>query len=179
MKKVAFVRPFARALFNVAKDQKAFAAVRSDLLVLRELNDKAGDFGELLITPLINKETKKAIISKTMSDKIAPITLGFLEAVIDKHAGIYLNRIIVEFLVMLDKEEGKVEARVISAVTIKDDILDALKQRLTVLAKREVTLNTFIDPGIKGGIIVKMGERVIDGSVRTHLAKLRESLIQG
>lgn len=176
MKRVTSSRPFVKALHHVAKEQNAVQAVSSELKAIRKLFIDNPDFRQLLLTPMIDKEVKKQIVRRALTASVSSIMIGFLEAVIDKHAVSYLEAMADQFAKIVDKEEGRVEAVVTTAIEMAPKTVEALAKTLNAYMKKDVVIKTNVDPGIGGGIIVRLDDKLLDGSVQTQLSKLRSRL---
>lgn len=179
MKRLASVKPFARAIFDLAKANDALKQVYEDLVQIKSLVANIEDLSELFQTPIIDKDRKKEIVRRVFAGRVEPLTLGLLEAVIDKHAGVWLDEIIDTFTDMVDDDEGRIEALITSAVEIEADTVAALTKQLSRYVNKDVVVKTMVDAKIVGGIIVKIGDTVIDGSIKTQLVKIQDRLMFG
>jgi len=168
---------YAMALFELARDQRELDAVSGDLDTIKAALAESADFRALTSSPLIGRDAAtKAILAVAASMKLGKTvsnTLGLLG-----HNG-RLNQIpaiIRGFKALAAAHRGETTAEVTSAHPLDAEQTGALKDKLRQKFGRDVAIEAKVDPGILGGLIVKMGSQQIDGSIRTKLNSLAHAM---
>ena len=168
---------YANAVFELARDQKAVDAVSSDLAGLRRAVETSPDLARLVRSPVFSAEDHakalKAILEKMGAH---PLTIKFVLLLAQKRRLFVLNQIITAYESLVAKSRGETEAEVTSARHLQDDEIAELKAVLKSKLGKEPRLHSRIDPTLLGGLIIKVGSRMIDTSLRTKLEGLRAAM---
>jgi F-type H+-transporting ATPase subunit delta len=168
---------YAVALFELAREQDGLDAVAADLGALRTMLDESADLRRLIRSPVISREEQgRAIVA--LADRVGfhQLTRQFLGLLAQKRRLFALPPIIAVYLEMLSEHKGEVRAEVTSAVELSAEQLEAVKERLTASIGQAVSVATTIDPGLLGGLVVRVGSRMIDASLRTKLQRLEVAM---
>lgn len=173
MTKAEVARRYARALVKSAVDY-----VRMDANALREIVHSSEEFRELLSNPLIPPKEKSRIIKEMFEGKLHIVTLNFLDTLIERRRESLLPEILSAFEDELDRVEGTLVVKAVTAVPMSREQMEKLEDKISSLTGRKVRLETSVDPSIKGGILIKIGDRTIDATIDTAFQKLRENLIR-
>lgn len=164
---------YATALFGLARDEKAIDAVSSSLATLKQALVDSDDLRHMISSPLVTRdEAIKAIAAVASLLGLDPITTKFLGVLAQNRRLFQLGAIIRSFSALAARHRGEITADVTSAHPLSADQVDALKAKLKTQLGREVAIDLNVDPAILGGLIVKVGSRQIDGSIRTKLNTL-------
>lgn len=167
-------RPYARAAFEVAcsvKDLDGWSSSLALAAVLTQLPPVA----KLLESPTLTAEQKAAVITELCGDEINVKVQSFV-SVLAGNKRLGLLPAIQELFENLKAQKEKFsDVKVISAFELNDDVEKALAEKLKAVLESDVTLNTTVDSSLLGGVIVRAGDTVIDGSVKGRLNKLAES----
>lgn len=168
---------YANAVFELALDQKVVDAVSTDLGGLRRALEISPDLGRLVRSPVFSAEDHakalKAILEKMGAH---PLTTKFVLLLAHKRRLSALNQIITAYEHLVAKSRGETEAEVTAARPLNDDEIAELKSVLKARLGKEPRLHSRIDPTLLGGLVVKVGSRMIDSSLRTKLESLRAAL---
>jgi F-type H+-transporting ATPase subunit delta len=168
---------YAVALFELARDQDALDVVAGDLGNLRTLLGESADLRRLVDSPVLSREEQgRAITALAERVGFAPLTKQFLGLLAHKRRLFALPEIIAAYQAMLGEHKGEVSAEVASAVALSDEQLAAVKEQLSKAVGRTVTLETAVDPGLLGGLVVRVGSRMLDASLRTKLQRLETAM---
>ncbi|HHJ51941.1 MAG TPA: ATP synthase F1 subunit delta [Caldithrix abyssi] len=167
---------YAKALFELAQEQKLLSQVQADLQHIRTVIEQSPEFVNLLKNPLITENEKAQLMRPLFEGKVSRLTLNFLELLSQKRRTEFLDEVIESFEQMVLEAENKVEGEVVSAVKLTSQQLTAIKQRIEELTGKTLLLQERIDRQILGGFIVRVKDMVIDNSIRYQLEKLRERL---
>jgi F-type H+-transporting ATPase subunit delta len=168
---------YAVALFELARDQDALDVVAGDLGNLRSLLAESADLRRLVDSPVLTREEQgRAITALAERVGFAPLTKQFLGLLAHKRRLFALPEIIAAYQAMLGEHKGEVSAEVASAVALSDEQLAAVKEQLSKAVGRTVTLATAVDPSLLGGLVVRVGSRMLDASLRTKLQRLETAM---
>ncbi len=175
----AAARRYARALFGLARESDRVEDTRRELAELTELVDAQQELHDVLLRPLYSADRRKAVLRAVAERLGSDATLQhFFAYLIDQRRIVDLPAIRSEFDTLADEAAGRAEARVRSASPLDDAARQRLAQALTARTGREVKLHVEVDPELIGGVVAQVGDLVFDGSIRTQLEQLRESLVK-
>jgi F-type H+-transporting ATPase subunit delta len=169
-------RPYAQAIFNLAHSNNTLTLWSDTLALLKEVTANESMI-ELINNPDISDEQVISVIADVCQDGLDEQGKNFLHVAAENSRLEIIPVIAESFEAMRAEEEGSIEAQVISAYAVnatqKKSIASALKKKLG----REVTITTQTDKSLLGGVIIRAGDMVIDGSVKTQLEKISHSLL--
>ena len=169
---------YASALFDLADADKQLDAVTSDLDSLYAMIGESEDLRSLLSSPVISRnEQGKALSVIVEKAKFTGLTSNFIAVVADNRRLFVLPAIITAFKAILSQHRGEVTAEVIAATELSEKQLTALGASLKEAIGSKVTIDASVDPELLGGLVVKVGSRMIDSSLRTKLQHLRLAMI--
>ncbi len=168
---------YASALFGLARDERQVDSVGRSLDALASALVDSREFAELVASPLVSrKDAAKAFAALAPQLGLDPITANFLGVLARNGRKGELRPIIRAFKRIAADFRGEITADVTSAHPLKDDQVQALKERLKTRAGRDVTIDAQVDPQILGGIVIKLGSEMIDASIRTKLNRLAKAM---
>ena len=168
---------YATALFELARDERQLEAVGASVATLRQALADSGDFRELTTSPLIGRDDAvKAVAAAAEAMRLDPITAKFLGVLAQNRRLTQLPAITRAFIMLAAHHRGETTAEVISAHPLDDDQIGALKTNLKSRLGRDVAVDLSVDPTILGGLVVKVGSQMIDGSIRTKLNTLAQAM---
>ena len=173
----AAARVYAKALFDIGVETGSVGQIHDDLhAVHNALNGLEPDLRTFFYLPRLRREDKRRIISLAFEGKVSRPMLGVLHVLVDKRRESLLDNIVEEFDRYKDVNENRVQARVVSATKLDDDLLEALRSALEERTRKSVVLTETIDPEVLGGLRVNVGDRVLDGTLRRSLQDMRRNL---
>lgn len=168
---------YATALFELARDGKQLEAVGTSLAALRQALRDSQDFRALTTSPLVSREDAlKAVRASAQAMRLDPITSNFLGVLAQNRRLSQLPAVIRFYNLLAAQHRGETTAEVTSAHPLNDDQVAALKAKLTNRIGRDVAVDLTVDPTILGGLVVKIGSQMIDGSIRTKLNTLASAM---
>ena len=179
MRDIRIAKPYARALYDAAVEQDALDRVVGDANQIVSLAQESEDFEGFLTNPILSPRFKSEMFQQLLSETVQPLTLNFLLLLASKQRERFLVAILQAFLELVDLKAGRVVAQVTSAVPLSDAQQANLVQQLSDYSGAEVRLDLSEDSDIKGGIVVRLGDTVFDGSVGTQLQRLESLLARG
>lgn len=168
---------YATALFDLALEQKALDKVRADLDRFSEMIAGSADLDRLVRSPVFGADEQVRALGPVLKQaKIDGISANFIKLVAAKRRLFALPLIIKAFRTMVASHKGEVAASVTVAEPLSDDHLSALKSALNTVTGKDVDLQVDVDPAIIGGLVVKLGSRMVDSSLRTKLNSIKTAM---
>ena len=168
---------YATALFELAREAKALEKVETDLNRFGEALDAFEDLTTLVKSPLFSAEQQARALAAILDKlKIEGLTKNFLLLVTRNRRLFAAPAMLRAFRGLLARHRGEVSAEVVAAVKLQDTQRTALKQALKAALGKDVQLEERVDPTLLGGLVVKIGSRMVDTSLRTKLNSLKHAM---
>ena len=168
---------YASAFFDLAREEGAVEALEGDMRTLRQAYGDSTDLRRLALSPAIPAEEKKRGIEAILSGAGAhPLTRNLLLLMADKGRLFALDGVAAAFLDMASKARGEVTAEAIAAHELSADQARELRAQIEQAIGKRVNLETRVDPALLGGLVVKVGSRMMDSSLKTKLSRLQARL---
>ncbi|MEN6519580.1 MAG: ATP synthase F1 subunit delta [Armatimonadota bacterium] len=171
------VRRYASALFASAQAENVVDLVESDLGLITYSFESIPSLEEAVVSPLIPAAKKREVITSIFKEKIHEITLFYLYLLIDKRREEVIKSTEAEYIRLANEVRGIVTAQVTSAVELTKDEVIRLKEKLSAHTGKRVDIKADVDPSIIGGLIVRISDTVMDGSITGHLERLKEEFL--
>ncbi len=166
----------ASALLSIARERLDPQTVADELAEVTKTLVSVPLLERTLSDPGLPAEERRSIVSDILGQVLSPVTLGLLDLLIDENRVGVVGAIADTYCRLLDEDRGVVRARVTSAVELSRDDIEALRAGLAEKLGGHIVIEKEVDPGILGGLIVQVGDTVLDGSVAGRLRRLREEL---
>jgi F-type H+-transporting ATPase subunit delta len=170
-------RNYAKTLFEVAERQEGLGAFGDGIEVVARLLEENPDFRTFLETPRIALREKKAVIREVFRETLPPTLINFLLVTLDRRRQRLLREIAREYHLLLDVRMNRERVEVTVARPLDDTAIEQLQQRLTALLGREAIPSVRVQPAILGGVVIRAGNTIYDGSLRRRLDGMRRSLL--
>jgi len=168
---------YAIALFELANEKKQLDAVGESLAALKQALADSDDFRALTTSPLIGRDQAvRAVAASAGAMKLDPITANFLGVLAKNRRLAQLGNVIRAFNLLAARHRGEISAEVTSAHKLDDGQVEALRKNLRTRYGADIAVDLSVDPAILGGLVVKIGSRMIDGSIRTKLNSLAQAM---
>ena len=168
---------YANALFELADEQGALDAVMDDLSSLRSMIREAPDFARVLTSPVIGRDEQTAAVDAVMERAgIGELARRFVNVVARNRRLFALPGMIEVYRALLAERRGEITAEVTAARPLSEAQRGALEQALMRTVGANMSIDVRVDPAILGGLIVKVGSRMVDSSLKTKLDKLQISM---
>lgn len=170
---------YATALFELADEAGALDAVASDMMQLAGLVRANPDLARVVKSPLYSRDDQARALD-AIAERLgaSPLTRKFLGLLAQKRRLFALLDIAAAYDALLSAKRGEIKAKVTSALPLRDHEALAISDILRVAFRRDVKLENAVDPRILGGLIVKVGSRMIDSSLATKLDRLKLAMKQ-
>ncbi len=171
-------KAYSDALFEVGLEMNNVQVLLDEFTFIMETFDEYKDFYELFKTPRISAGEKKGIIEETFKDKISAEMLNFLKILLDKSRAIYFDKIYREFI-NLTNEYFKVEEAIVHSISpLTETQINEVKAKLEAVTGKEIEIKNVVNEEILGGLLIKVGDKVLDGTVKRKLHDIKDSLAQ-
>ena len=168
---------YATALFELARDERSIDAVKADLDRFDAMLADSADLKRLVRSPVFSAETQsKALAAVLGKAGISGISANFLKVLTANRRLFVVSDVIRAFRALVAKFKGEATADVTVAETLSDKNLDVLKAALKSVTGKDVALNVQVDSSIIGGLVVKLGSRMVDSSLRTKLNSIKHAM---
>jgi F-type H+-transporting ATPase subunit delta len=171
---------YAAALFELADERRALDAVADDLRALRAMLHDSADLSRLVLSPVLTRADQgKAIALVAEKAELSQLTRDFLAVAARNRRLFAVPAMIEAYLAKLAERRGEVTAEVTAAQPLTEAQNNALTEQLRRAVGGQVQVDLRIDPSLIGGMVVKIGSRMVDGSLRSKLQRLRLALRAG
>ena len=168
---------YALALFELANEHKKLDAVGKDLAAVSQALGESQELKALTVSPLVGRdEAVKAVAATAKAMKLDDITGRFLGVLAQNRRLSQLPGVIRAFNMLSARHRGEITAEVTSAHALDAGQVDAIRQNLRTRMGRDIAVDLSVDPAILGGLVVKIGSQMIDGSIRTKLNTLAQAM---
>ncbi|HYU57488.1 MAG TPA: ATP synthase F1 subunit delta [Actinomycetota bacterium] len=170
------VRGYAQAIFQIAEAEGALEAVEDELFRFAKALESEDRLRDALSDPVLPAERKKAVLAKVLGGRANPHTVSILGFLVEQGRGRELARIIEELARVAAARRNRAVAEVRTAVPLSDEQRERLSAALSKATGKTVELKVLVDPAVIGGVLARVGDQVIDGTVRRRLELARERL---
>lgn len=168
---------YAQALLDLANEAKSAAAFGAELRDLRQIIDSDAKFAQLLADPAISREERGQLIHRIFDGRASGLMLHFLGLANEKGRLGLIAAISGAYDELLDEQQGKVEVDVTVAHRINPEQLEAVRAKVSTVLKRDAVVHQYVDEQIIGGLVLRVQDQLIDGSVRAQLNLMRQQLL--
>jgi F-type H+-transporting ATPase subunit delta len=169
---------YAEALFQVGEETDSTTSLYEELKEVVDIVKENKDFYNILKSPLIGRSEKKDLIEKIFNDQISAHLKNFLKIMIDKDRILTLELVEKSFKTLLNEKNNIIEGIAITAIAMQEEEIEELEAKLSRKYNKTVTLKNQVDKSILGGVLVRLGNEEIDGTVKARLEKMKDQLSQ-
>ncbi len=174
----AVARRYSNAFFAIAQEKGLTDQLETELKDVVDTIYSNEDLRKVMEHQLVSPEEKKAILEKVFSGEISELTINFLNVVIEKYRASYIHAIYEEFVSYANEARNMADAQLKSAAELTEADIALIKAKLSEVTGKTVRLQSEVDPSLIGGVVVRIGDKVIDSSLVGRLEKLKENLLQ-
>lgn len=169
---------YAQSILELANEQQQAEPIGEELASLKQILDENPSVREVFTNPAISAEEREQLLERVFRNNLAPLlfnTLGVLNA--HNRLGL-ISQIAQAYDELLDKQLGKVEVDLTVAQRLDSDQLERARQQISQSLGRDAIVHQYVDEAIIGGVIMRVGDKLIDSSVRSQLAAMRKQLLE-
>lgn len=170
-------RNYAATLFELAFKHEGLEVFAQGMDTVLGLMEQNPSFRTFLETPRISDREKKELLKKVFGDALPPALLNFLQVTVDKRRQRLLRTIGEEFHALVDHHMGRTHVMVTVARELAPGTLEELSRKLSSLLGREAIPHVRVNPAVLGGVYLKTGDTVYDGTLRRRIKQLRRQLV--
>lgn len=174
----AVARRYARALFDLSQEKGLVDQVDREFGMVVGMINENPQFKAVIDDVLISPAVKRDLVEKLYMGKVSPLVLNFLLVVVRKRREAYLPNMYRAFLDLANEARGIVEVEVRSAVPLPEETAQRLEEKLVSRLGKRVKFQTQVAPDLIGGLVVRVGDELMDGSVKTRLRRMRDRLVR-
>ncbi|MCL6648215.1 MAG: ATP synthase F1 subunit delta [Chloroflexi bacterium] len=171
-------RRYAQAIFQIAQEQGRLDGWAADLATIAQALQQP-ELRAVLESSRAPLAVKRQIVEQVFGDQLDPLARNFLLVLVQRGRLHLLEAIQQAYGELVDEARGIARARVTTAVPLTAEEQQAVAERLAAITGKQIRLETAVDPSILGGLIVRLGDRLLDGSTRSRLLALRRRLATG
>jgi F-type H+-transporting ATPase subunit delta len=166
---------YARSLFEVASEHDTLEVIHDQLSQFADVLSENRDTQLFFFSPYFSAQEKKDGLHRAVSDA-EPVFVNFLEALIERHRMPAIFRIRVRFDRLWDKANKRLPVSIVTAVPLDESTAQSIGARIGEQTGEHVELSSTVDPDIIGGIVLRVGNRIMDASVKSQLENLRKQV---
>jgi F-type H+-transporting ATPase subunit delta len=168
---------YARALFEVASEQDVLDRVHDELGAFADAMSQNRELMTFFFSPYFAVTVKKDGLHRAVTGA-SPAFTNFLEALIERHRTPVIFRIRTEFDALWDEARKLLPVQITSAIALSEDEVKSLGERIGQQVDRQVEMSADVDPDILGGVVLRVGNVILDASIRNRLEQLRKQVAQ-
>jgi len=170
---------YAQALFDLARDANQLDAIDGELAAIGGIIADLPKLGQIINDPAISIQERQALIKTAFKGRVSELMDKFL-GLLNRRSRLNLFADIAgAFATLLDQHRGKINVDITVAAALGDEQLAAIRQSVSAALKRDAVVNQQVDESIIGGLILRVQDQLIDGSVKTQLAAMKAHLLAG
>ena len=180
MKNLAIARRYAKALLLIGKEDGQAQTYKEELAGFAELIEQEKALDQALNNPLYDAEGRKKVLTSIIAKLgLSKVMSSFLILLFDKRRIGFIGHINEFYQKLADELKGVARASLVSATDLADETVEKIRSALSQRTGKDIILEVKQDPELIGGIVTRIGDLVLDGSIRTQLVNMRESLKRG
>ena len=169
---------YAQSVLELANEQKQPEPIGQELASLRQLLDENPQVREVFTNPAVSAEDRQGLIEKAFRGNISPLLYNTI-GVLNTHDRLgLLSQIAQAYSDLLDEQLGKIEVDLTVALKLDNDQLEAARKQISQTLGRDAVVHQYVDERIIGGSIIRVGDKLIDASVRYQLAAMKKQLLE-
>ena len=176
MKPLQIAERYGRSIFELSEEQNQRDTVFQELLTVRQAMENRPELLDLLESPRITRDEKHSLIEGILGPKSSNLAKDFLNLLVDKNRTDLFPFIVDQLQDVIRQKQGIQEVFVVTARELHSSIVQLLERTLEKVTGKKILIQSSVDPALLGGMQIRMGNRMIDGSVRTKLNNLEAQL---
>ena len=180
MTSLIVAKRYAKALLEIGREDGNSEQYGRELVEVAELFSRSPELEAVLSNPAFELENRTQILTSLLAKVgVSPLALNFFRLLLDRGRIAHVAGIQKVYAELLDQEKGITRVDISAAIALKDEEVSKLAEVLREVAGKEVEIQVKEDPSLIGGVVARIGDLVLDGSVKTQLASLKETLKRG
>lgn len=179
MSEIIVANRYAKALFEVAEERDLIDTIESQLQLVAESLYENEDLRRVLMNPQVSSSDKKELVQKLFKNQTGVEVLNLLRLLIDRKREAILDEVLVAFTHMANEKLGILDVTVTTAVALEEQEKQDLAQHLGKALGKKLSIHVKVDKAIIGGILLRIGDRLFDGSIAGKLAGFKQEIKVG
>ncbi len=172
-------RRYARAFFEVAREDNRYEEYYGELKRFSALLDDNESLREFLANPVFDRADKKAVVESVLGKlTMSAMTASFLKLLVEKRRMEVLHEITESYRKLMDSALGRARVHVRTAFPLSGELSSSLRKGLEAMTGKKIEITMEEDPSLLGGVVVRIGDTLYDGSVKTQLNNMRNLLVE-
>lgn len=168
---------FAKALFELADERKQVDAVAAEMAAIGQALRDTPHIAQFFSNPVVKEAERQAVVERSLIATASPLTGSFLKLLLAKGQLGELAGTTAEFARLVARRQGKVDVDITVARPLGNQELELVRQRISTAIQKEAVIKQKVDESILGGIIVRVGDKLIDGSVKAQLKAIEDRML--
>lgn len=178
--KSSAAKRFAKALIEIGTEEKAFEAYGKELRSVLAVFKGNPDLEKVLLNPMYKLEERKSLIEKvSASHGLSPYVAKFMTILVDTRNIRFLDEVVEAYSRMEDNLSGRLRASIETPMELPQALVDEIRSKLKGLTGKEVILTYRHNPALLGGLVLRIDNTILDGSLKTQLEMMKEKIIEG
>lgn len=174
----AISRVYATALFELAEDGGALEERVEEVRFLLDVLDREEKLRNVLESPKIDAGKKEKLLRQILGEEISRDLRRLMILLVRKNRQFFAKDILEAFVELYRESKGRIRAKVTTAVPLEEETAARLAEGLASRTGKEITLDRKVDADLMGGVVVRFGDYIVDGSLKTRIRKMKESLLE-
>lgn len=170
------IRGYAQALFSVAEAEDVLEEIEDELFRFARALEREPRLRDALTDPALPAERKRAVLADVLGERASPLTVNLLGFIVEQGRARDLGAIVDELVALAAERREAAVAEARTAIPLDDEQVRRLTEALERATGKRIELKVVVDPSVVGGVVARVGDQVIDGSVRRRLELARERL---
>lgn len=166
---------YAKALFEVAKDKGTVEETQAQLAAVAEAIGGSLEIRSFLDHPNVSSDVKIRVLKEAVGGKVSDYVLNTLQLLVERGRGSAISSVFSAYSSIADEALGRANAVVTSAFELTEDQKNEIVRKFSALTGKKITVETVVDPSLLGGVRVRIGDTLYDGSLAAKLAELERS----
>jgi F-type H+-transporting ATPase subunit delta len=180
MKNMSVSRRYAKALLILAKENDQVDLYGNELDRFSQLIARENELRQVIANPLYGAQRRKMILTQVLAKMdLSMVINSFLQLLFDKRRMSFIDSINEFYQRLADEYKGIARAGLVSATDLSSDAVDQIRSALSKMTGKQIIIDFEQDPGLIGGVVAKIGDLVLDGSIKTQLLSMKESIKRG
>lgn len=176
MKKNEIARQYSKALYEIGEEKDNLFELYDELKELHQTLNENEELSKALLHQRVLVEEKQKVFKRVFEGKLSDDIYKFMLLLIEKRRIYFLENIVQEFRRLVYKHENIITVEVTTAVEMQEETREKLKAKLNEYVDKKIEMEEYCDPDIIGGMIIKVGDYLIDGSIKSKLESLEEKI---
>jgi F-type H+-transporting ATPase subunit delta len=167
---------YAEALFELARDKDQVESISAEIRRVQEVITAVPEFTAYLDNFLINGAEKKETVGLVFEGQLSPLVSDFISLLVDKRRESYLGLILTAFIVLVDEAAGIKDTDLYTATALSPEAVKSLTEKLSQATGYTIRLHASVDPQLIAGVKLRIGDRIVDGTLRKQLEMLGDKM---